>query len=149
MPRKETDKLASIEERIKQLTKQKEEIEKKQKERNDKARTNRLCRRMGLLESMLPETITLTDEQFKTLLDRTIASPYGRKRLAEIQPPKVEEPSEETDETTPPNGEPSPSKPTREALSNDNAAAEKSADATEQSSATVGNNSAESTRDAG
>ena len=134
MPKKETDRLASIQKRIDELTAQKEVILTKQNERNDKARTNRLCKRMGMLESMLPDTIELTDEQFYTFLKRTTANDFGYERLGELLGRKVERPAEKPSKTTPPVG---------------NVSAEKPPTPTEQSSVTVGSNSAGSTSDAG
>ena len=55
-----------------------------QKEKDQAARTHRLCKRMGLLESMLPDTITLTDELFEQFLKRTTANDFGRGELAKI-----------------------------------------------------------------
>jgi len=46
-----------------------------------KARTRRLCQRMGLFESMLPDIITLTDEQFKSFLEKTIITEHSRRIL--------------------------------------------------------------------
>ena len=48
-------------------------------ERN--ARTRRLCERMGLIESMLPETITLTADNFKIYLEKTITTDNSRRIL--------------------------------------------------------------------
>lgn len=53
--------------------------EQKQQERKD--RTKRLCKRMGLFESMLPESISLTDEQFQIFLEKTIAAEHSRRIL--------------------------------------------------------------------
>ena len=52
-----------------------------QKEQERKDRTRRLCKRAGLLESLLPDTIPLTDEQFKTLLEKALLSDYSRRIL--------------------------------------------------------------------
>ncbi|WWR17509.1 DUF3847 domain-containing protein [Lachnospiraceae bacterium JLR.KK008] len=41
-------------------------------ERKDRAK--RLCRRRGLFESLVPDTIPLTEEQFKTFLEKTVAA---------------------------------------------------------------------------
>ena len=49
-----------------------------------KERTKRLCRRMGLFESLVPESIPLTEEQFRTFLEKTVASPFGRGLLADL-----------------------------------------------------------------
>ena len=56
----------------------------KKEERN--VRTKRLCSRMGLFESMLPDTIPLTDEQFKIFLEQTVATDHSRRILAELTP---------------------------------------------------------------
>ena len=65
--------------------------EKKEQERKD--RTKRLCRRMGLFESMLPDSIMLTDEQFKVFLEKTIISEYSRRIMdgltAAVAPPSA------------------------------------------------------------
>ena len=55
-----------------------------QKEKERAARTNRLCKRAGLLEKMLPDTITLTDELFEQFLKRTTANSFGRDTLNKI-----------------------------------------------------------------
>ena len=62
------------ENRLKQL------LQKQRKEEN-KARTNRLCRRGGYLESRLPETITLTDEQYYSFLEKTVFTENARRIL--------------------------------------------------------------------
>jgi len=59
-------------------------LEKEQRERNDKARTNRLCKRHGLLESVLPVTIALTEEQYEKFVKQHIANKHGIAVLATI-----------------------------------------------------------------
>jgi len=54
------------------------------KEQERKDRTNRLCKRIGLFEKLLPDTITLTEEQFKTFLEQTAAAKHGRRLLEEM-----------------------------------------------------------------
>ena len=49
------------------------------KERKD--RTNRLCKRMGFFEKLLPDTIPLTEEQFKTFLEKTVLTEHSRRIL--------------------------------------------------------------------
>ncbi len=56
-----------------------------QKEQERKDRTKRLCKRAGLLESLLPGTIPLTDEQFKAFLEKTLITEHSRHILTEIQ----------------------------------------------------------------
>ena len=52
-----------------------------QKEQERKDRTNRLCKRMGFIEKLLPATIPLTEEQFKTFVEQTIATDHSRRVL--------------------------------------------------------------------
>jgi hypothetical protein len=84
MARTTSDRIAAIELEMEQLANQRKELLQKQKEADNKARTNRLCKRAGLLESMLPDTIKLTAENFKTLLEMTIASNEGKELLANL-----------------------------------------------------------------
>ncbi|MDR2043127.1 MAG: hypothetical protein LBQ15_01935 [Clostridium sp.] len=37
---------------------------------------------MGLIESLLPDTIPLTEEQFRTFLDKTLTTEHSRRILA-------------------------------------------------------------------
>ena len=66
------------------------ELEKEQVKRNDKARTNRLCKRHGLLESFLPVTIDFTDEQYERFVRQHIANKHGIAVLANITGQTVE-----------------------------------------------------------
>ena len=78
------EKISSIEEQIAQLERQKKQLNQQHKEQERKDRTKRLCKRAGLLESILPDTLKLTDEQFKTFLEKTTGNEYGRRTLANI-----------------------------------------------------------------
>ena len=75
------ERIESIEERIRQLENDRKKILQAQKEADRKARTKRLCKRAGLLESLLPDTIPLTDEQFKIFLEKTVTTENARKIL--------------------------------------------------------------------
>ncbi|WP_333616364.1 DUF3847 domain-containing protein [Bacteroides pyogenes] len=81
MAKTKAEKIAAIELQMTQLENQRKKLiqEKKQQERKD--RTKRLCKRMGLFESMLPESIPLTDEQFQTFLEQTILTEYSHSIL--------------------------------------------------------------------
>jgi hypothetical protein len=85
MARTTNDRIAAIELEMEQLANQRKELLQKQKEADRKARTNRLCKRGGLFESMLPDTITLTDDNFKLFLEKTAANEFGRRTLANIK----------------------------------------------------------------
>jgi hypothetical protein len=78
------DRIAEIDLEIEQLTNQRKQLEAQERERARKERTNRLCKRGGLLESMLPDTIKLTDEQFQTFFEKTLLTDFTRRTLAAI-----------------------------------------------------------------
>jgi hypothetical protein len=76
------ERIAEAQEKINQDENKLKLLQRQQKEEERKARTNRICKRGGLLESLLPGTIPLTDEQFKTFLSKTTANDYGKRILA-------------------------------------------------------------------
>ena len=84
MSKTKIEKIVDIEEEIKQLKERQKQLQQQHKAEERKARTKRLCSRAGLLESMLPDTIALTDEQFKTFLKKTTTNDFGRRTLASI-----------------------------------------------------------------
>jgi len=84
MPKTRQEKIADWDKEIAQIkNKQKSEKQKLAKEERA-ARTRRFCSRHGLLESMLPEIIEITDEQYKTFLERVVTNDYGRDKLFQI-----------------------------------------------------------------
>ena len=84
MPKSRTEKITSYDEQIAKLQDQrKKEIQKRQEEER-KAKENRYKRRHKLLEDALPEAIGLTDEQYKTFLERAVANDTVRKIIANI-----------------------------------------------------------------
>ena len=76
--------IEASEKRIQEEQRKLKALEKEQRERNDKARTNRLCKRHGLLESVLPVTISLTEEQYEKFVKQHIANKHGIAVLANI-----------------------------------------------------------------
>ena len=81
MAKTKIEKIASIEEEIRQLENKKKRLIQEQKEQERKDRTNRLCKRMGLFEKLLPDTIPLTEEQFQTFLEKTVLTEHSRRIL--------------------------------------------------------------------
>jgi len=75
------EKIESIKTEIEQLENRRKKLIQQQKEQERKDRTRRLCKRAGLLESMLPETITLTDDHFKTFLEKALLKDTSRRIL--------------------------------------------------------------------
>ena len=78
MAKTKAEKIADIELQMTQLENQRKKLIQEQKQQERKDRTKRLCKRMGLFESMLPESISLTDEQFQIFLEKTIAAEHSR-----------------------------------------------------------------------
>jgi hypothetical protein len=81
MAKTRLEKIADYEDQIIQIKKrQKQERQKLSKEERN-ARTRRLCSRHGLLEKMLPEIITLTDDQYEVFLEKAVLSVTSRRIL--------------------------------------------------------------------
>ncbi len=78
------EKIESVQEQIRQLENHKKRLLQAQKEQERKTRTRRLCKRAGLFESLLPETVSLTDAQFEIFLKKTVANDYGKRVLAAL-----------------------------------------------------------------
>ena len=81
MAKTKIEKIAGIEEEIRQLENKRRQLVQAQKAQERKDRTKRLCRRMGLFESLVPDSIPLTEEQFKTFLEQTVATEHSRRIL--------------------------------------------------------------------
>ena len=84
MAKTKAEKITSIEEEIRQLENRRRQLVQEQKAQERKDRTKRLCRRMGLFESLVPDSIPLTEEQFKTFLEKTVAADHARRILDEL-----------------------------------------------------------------
>ena len=84
MTKTRLEKIASYDEQIAHIKNlQKMERQKHSKEERA-ARTRRLCSRHGLLESMMPEIIAITDEQYKSFLEKAVTNQYGRDILSKV-----------------------------------------------------------------
>ena len=92
MAKTKAEKIAAIELQMTQLENQRKKLIQEQKQQERKDRTKRLCKRMGLFESMLPESISLTDEQFQIFLEKTIAAEHSRRILDSLPAPRGAQP---------------------------------------------------------
>ena len=81
MAKTRAEKIESIKIEIAQLENQRKQLIQKEKEQERKDRTRRLCQRMGLFESMLPDSISLPDDLFKSFLEKTILTENSRRIL--------------------------------------------------------------------
>ena len=88
MAKTKAEKITSIEEEIRQLENRRRQLVQEQKAQERKDRTKRLCRRMGLFESLVPDTIPLTEEQFKTFLEKTVMSDQAPPHTGRIDRPE-------------------------------------------------------------
>jgi hypothetical protein len=68
----------------------------RQRSKKDKERTNRLCRRGGQVEKLLPKLKLITDKQFDTFVEKTLLSGYAERILNEIMPTPPDEPGDNT-----------------------------------------------------
>jgi len=59
-------------------------LQQQQRTEDRKARTKRLIERGAIAESLIPDVETLTNEQFKAFLEKTVTSSYATRALAEI-----------------------------------------------------------------
>jgi hypothetical protein len=84
MAKTRIEKIAGIDEEIVQLLAQKKNLLQEQKEVERKERTNRLCKRAGHLESLLPDTIRLTNERFNEFLSKTVVTDFAKRILRDL-----------------------------------------------------------------
>lgn len=78
MAKTKAEKIAGIEEEIRQLENRRRQLVQERRAQERKDRMKRLCRRMGLFESLAPNSILLTEEQFRTFLEQTVATEHSR-----------------------------------------------------------------------
>jgi len=88
MSKSKLEKAERLEEEIQRLKNEKKIVLQQHREQERKARAHRICKRGALLESILPESVDLTDEQLKILLEKTLQSNFARNRIEEMQSPK-------------------------------------------------------------
>ena len=94
----------TLEEQIAQAQKELEQKEARIKEllgrqrsKADKDRTNRLCRRGGFVEKLLPGLTVITDGQFETFVEKILLSDESEKALAELVAQAPAKPQSATD----------------------------------------------------
>jgi len=99
MAKTRIEKIAGIEEEIAQLLAAKKELLQAQKESDRKERTNRLCKRAGHLESLLPDSIKLTNERFNVFLEKTVITEFAKRILRDLLAEQESESTANTDST--------------------------------------------------
>jgi len=93
--------ILETESKIKQEENRLKELRNKQKDKERKERNHRLCKRMGIIEKYMPDTIQLTEEQFIAFIEEAVANDYGKRKLAYITEQGAEKYMPETTEKVP------------------------------------------------
>ena len=78
-------KIESLDEQMQKIAKQKKQLVLEYKEQENKAKMRRITKRGAFIESILPETVSLTDVQVKTLLEMVLLSDFASNRIKEMQ----------------------------------------------------------------
>ena len=86
MPRTTVEKIESIQTQIQQLENERKRLMQQQKEQERKDRTKRLIERGAILESLIPDAATFSNEQIKAFLEKTVGGDSARKILAGMAP---------------------------------------------------------------
>jgi hypothetical protein len=81
-----TEKITSIEEQIAQLKNRQRELVQKHKAKERKERTRRLIERGAIAESLIDGADTLTNEQFKSVIEKALWTDQPRRTAAETKP---------------------------------------------------------------
>jgi hypothetical protein len=74
MARPIDEQVQSVRDKIQELQSREKRLLNQQKEAERKARTKRLIERGAMMESILPSSIELTNDQFKALIEELLAS---------------------------------------------------------------------------
>jgi phage shock protein A len=77
-------KIADVKEQIARLENRRRELSQKHKAAERKARTKRLIERVAIVESVTPGAEGLTNEQFKSFIERIADTAEARRALSEI-----------------------------------------------------------------
>lgn len=83
------EKIQSVQDQIRQLENQRKRLLQEQKERERKARTKRLIERGAILESLVPDADSYTNEQIQAFLQETVQTEAARKILDGMTPLKA------------------------------------------------------------
>ncbi|MDR1246627.1 MAG: DUF3847 domain-containing protein [Clostridiales Family XIII bacterium] len=84
MAKTRIQKIEDIESQMAQMKHDRDRLIAEQKAADRKARDHRVCQRGGYIESVLPEVITFTFEQFKEFIRKTLTTEFAKRELAKI-----------------------------------------------------------------
>lgn len=106
-----TERINQQKERMEQMQKEMQQLLRRQRAEERKERTQRICRRGAHMESLLPDTIALSDERFWTFLDKTVANDFGQRILDTLKIEQDKEDVKNIADTAMKDGEPPAYKP--------------------------------------
>ena len=79
MQSKTEKRIENVKEEIAKLNNKKNVLIQKHKAEERRARTHRLCKRGGYMESKIPELLTMTDEEFHSFVDNILIPQHSNK----------------------------------------------------------------------
>ena len=83
--KKLAEQIQAAENEMKQQENRLKELRQQYKAQEGKERTHRLIERGAILESLIEEPLTFTNEQIKTFLEKTVKTEFARKILTQIK----------------------------------------------------------------
>jgi len=83
--KKLAEQIQAAENEMKQQENRLKELRQQYKAQEGKERTHRLIERGAILESLIDEAVTFTNEQIKTFLEKTVKTEFARKILTQIK----------------------------------------------------------------
>ena len=100
MSKTKLERIEGYDDEIRQLKNRQKLLRQQYNKQERKDRTKRLIQRGAILESLIPEADTLSNEQIKAFLEKTIKSDYATKTLTMLKSQPAPEPPKKT-ETVP------------------------------------------------
>jgi len=86
MAKTTTEKIEAVKLQKQQLDNEMKRLQQQERAEERKRRNHRICKRGGLLEKLLPDTIPLSDEQFQAFLEKVLLSDSTRRTLERYAP---------------------------------------------------------------
>jgi len=104
MPARRTrkERISVKREELIQVQNELKRLENEEKEAERKARTKRFCKRAGFIESILPDTITLSDDRFERFVKNYVMNKYGIDALNKLLKEQEKEDTAQTEPETVP-----------------------------------------------
>ena len=89
-----SERIDAQREKVQQMQNRINKLKKKERGEQEKERNRRIYKRGAHFESLLKDTIKLSDARFYTFLERTVANRYGHEVLAKLVAEQAREDAE-------------------------------------------------------